>query len=226
MLPLKKWKAWEKILSNWMKYTFVCDPNECDALLEFTARDGFDFPNGVVQITCPCGRQMSLISANIEQQEEKEGTPMETQDQSVPMHYNPNQLVTYKVIDGETVTYPTDKVTVIEYALESARRTADKRNALQSKINQIIDNLTSDYWYSEDVEKEQVLSDLCEILEHNPVKNIDFVATVTINGSIEIPMDEVADFELSDYVYENLSIDTQTGSMYINDFDVDQVDEC
>jgi hypothetical protein len=46
---------------NWVKYTFICDPNECDALLEFTARDGYGFPNGVVRMYCPCGREMQYI---------------------------------------------------------------------------------------------------------------------------------------------------------------------
>jgi hypothetical protein len=46
---------------NWVRYTFVCDPDECDALLEFTARDGYGFPNGVVSMTCPCGREMIYI---------------------------------------------------------------------------------------------------------------------------------------------------------------------
>jgi hypothetical protein len=46
----------------WSKYTFVCDPDECDALLEFTARDGFGFPLGSVEMTCPCGRKMAYIS--------------------------------------------------------------------------------------------------------------------------------------------------------------------
>ena len=46
----------------WTKYTFVCDPDECDALLEFTARDGYGFPNGSVEMTCPCGRKMAYIS--------------------------------------------------------------------------------------------------------------------------------------------------------------------
>ena len=45
----------------WSKYTFTCDPGECDALLEFTARDGFGFPNGSVEMKCPCGRMMSYI---------------------------------------------------------------------------------------------------------------------------------------------------------------------
>ena len=46
----------------WAKYTFVCDPDECDSLLQFTARDGYGFPNGSVQMKCPCGRMMNYIS--------------------------------------------------------------------------------------------------------------------------------------------------------------------
>ena len=46
----------------WLKYTFTCDPEECDGLLEFTARDGFGFPNGQVTMKCPCGRMMNYIS--------------------------------------------------------------------------------------------------------------------------------------------------------------------
>jgi hypothetical protein len=46
----------------WSKYTFVCDPDECDALLQFTARDGYGFPNGSVEMKCPCGRMMNYIS--------------------------------------------------------------------------------------------------------------------------------------------------------------------
>lgn len=46
----------------WAKYTFTCDPEECDALVEFTARDGFGFPNGVVALKCGCGRELNYIS--------------------------------------------------------------------------------------------------------------------------------------------------------------------
>ena len=50
------------MLSVWARYTFVCDPDECDALLQFTARDGYGFPNGIVRMYCPCGREMLYIS--------------------------------------------------------------------------------------------------------------------------------------------------------------------
>ena len=46
----------------WSRYTFVCDPDECDALVEFTARDDFGFPLGVVEMMCPCGRKLNYIS--------------------------------------------------------------------------------------------------------------------------------------------------------------------
>jgi len=44
------------------KYTFVCDPNECDCLIEVTSSDGFGFPSGVTELTCPCGRKTTLLS--------------------------------------------------------------------------------------------------------------------------------------------------------------------
>ena len=148
-----------------------------------------------------------------------------TQVQEAPVHYNPTQLVTYKVIDGSSVTYNTDKVSVIEYELDGVRRTRDKLNSLQSKINRITDNMTEDYWYNPNTDISTVLEDLCEILEYNPVKNVDFSASIRINGSIEIPIADAVDFDLETYVFEALSIDTNTGTVDIHDWDVDSVYE-
>ena len=44
------------------KYTFVCDPDECDCLIELTSSDGFGFPSGVTKLTCPCGKETTLLS--------------------------------------------------------------------------------------------------------------------------------------------------------------------
>lgn len=149
-----------------------------------------------------------------------------TQVQEAPIHYNPNQLVTYKVIAADTVSYPTDKVVDLEWKLEQGRRQVDKTNELQSKINQIIDNMTEEYWYNPNTDAETILNDLCEILKFNPVKTIEFTANISLNGTIEIPLSDYQDIELSDYVFENLSIDSYTGSMDVNGWDIDSVDEC
>ena len=217
-------------MSNWRKYEFVCDPHTCDSLLELTVKDGdFKFPNGVAEITCPCGRQMQCTSANlIVQEQQKEEAPMETTEMGLASNetfYNPNALTVYKVIENGETTYPAIKTVDLEWQLHEKRRLTEKVNGLQSKINRIIDNMTEDYWYNPNTDISTVLEDLCEILEHNPVKNIDFTASVTIHGSIEIPIADAIDFDLDSYVFENLSIDTQTGSMDVHDFDVDRVYE-
>ena len=43
------------------KYTFVCT-GDCDALIEYTFKDGFGWPNGVMQLTCPCNSTCTLLS--------------------------------------------------------------------------------------------------------------------------------------------------------------------
>lgn len=46
---------------KFMTYIFVCDPDLCDARIDVTIREEHDFPNGVVSMTCPCGRAMNWI---------------------------------------------------------------------------------------------------------------------------------------------------------------------
>ena len=117
------------------KHTFVCDPDECDTLAEITTSDRFGFPSGVVQMKCPCGRQMSLVSSTIEDNPTIERQqPMETTNQ-VPMTYDANVLVTYKKIENGETTYPTLKVNDLEWTLEQARRTTDRLYNLESQVN-------------------------------------------------------------------------------------------
>lgn len=46
---------------KFITYIFVCDPDLCDARIDVTIREEHDFPNGVVLMTCPCGRVMNWI---------------------------------------------------------------------------------------------------------------------------------------------------------------------
>ena len=65
------------------KYTFVCDPDECDTLIELTSSDGFGFPSGVTELTCPCGRKTTLLSvehATIPTINQTKGNEMTTTD--------------------------------------------------------------------------------------------------------------------------------------------------
>jgi hypothetical protein len=47
-----------------LKYTFICDPDKCDIMIEITTSDKFGFPGDTSQLRCPCGRDTNLILIN------------------------------------------------------------------------------------------------------------------------------------------------------------------
>lgn len=140
---------------------------------------------------------------------------METTNETiVPEHYNPNQLVTYKVISDGTTTYPTTKVTDIEWALESYR-TMKERSAMQSqRIGQLEERL-SDYL---EMDSEEIVSDICSIFGFNPTKDIEFEANVTITGTVTVPLTELSTFDINDI---DLDISVDAYSYSIDDYNVE-----
>ena len=205
------------------KYTFVCDPDECDTLVEITTSDRFGFPSGWIHNTCPCGRQMSLISSTIEENPIEERQQMETTN-TVPETYNPNLLVTYKSITNGEASYPVIKTVDLEYQLDEKKRILDKLNNLQSNVNRIIDNLSANGWYNPNTDKEEILSELCELLGHEPKQTVRITATVQVEVDYEIPLDEVEDFDAQYFLQDNLTIDSWHGDVTIESFNVEDAD--
>jgi hypothetical protein len=48
-------------MTKYQKYTWIC-PSDCDALIEYTFKDGYGWPNGVMDLTCRCGSNCILLS--------------------------------------------------------------------------------------------------------------------------------------------------------------------
>jgi hypothetical protein len=115
-----------------------------------------------------------------------------------PEHYNPNQLVTYKVIDVDStekyVSYPTVKVTDIEWDLEQNRRNTKNLSQYISNVS-MLESRLPDYL---DMDSEEIVADICSIFGFNPTKEIQFEATATITGTVSVPLDELANFDISD----------------------------
>lgn len=125
----------------------------------------------------------------------------ETTDEIVvPAHYNPNQIVTYKIIDSEahqadyTNWYPTVKVSDLEWELNQYRRERRELNRYTQHVN-MLESRLPDYL---DMDSEEIVADICSIFGFNPTKEIQFEATATITGTILVPLDEVANFDVSD----------------------------
>ena len=213
------------------KYTFACDPNECDCLIEVTSSDGFGFPSGVVEITCPCGRKPNLLSvqhATIQPTNERNTMETDTYGATVtpavPLSYDANVFVTYKdIIDG-TATYPTIKVNELEYRLDRIKRLEDQLSTSNGQISKIIDNLSEESWFNPNTEKEEILNDLCAILDYEPKKEVRFEGTIYFSGRVDVPLAEYEDFDLDDYV-NDITVDCYNGDVVIDEYHTEDVRE-
>jgi hypothetical protein len=145
---------------------------------------------------------------------------METTETLMPEHYNPNQLVTYKVINNGDATYPTTKVVDIEWQLENARSTDRQLSSLRLSVSNLEDILPK--WLEEDTDAAEIVSDICQIFGFNPTKDIEFEATVTIQGTITVPLAEIADFDI-DSVDLNVDASSYSHDVDISDIEVDRI---
>jgi hypothetical protein len=210
------------------KYTFVCDPDECDCLIELTSSDGFGFPSGVTELTCPCGRKTTLLSvehatiapSNQTKEETMEST---TPAVTVPDTYNPNLLVTYKVIRGYSdAEYATDKVASIEWDLHNSRQNSKHNAVLQGKIDAVKDIITEAYGDSED---QETLRSIAEALDIALTRTVEWSATIEVSGTIELDLLADYDTDVESEIYDNLTVDTNNGNIEVIDQEVTNVRE-
>jgi hypothetical protein len=94
-----------------------------------------------------------------------------------------------------------------------------------SKFNAIEENMTEEGWYNPNIEKSDVLSELCEILGITPSKVIKFSGTFSFSGSIEVPFDELEDFDLEYLLQDELYLTSNHGNLEIDSYEVESVGE-
>jgi len=210
------------------KYTFVCDPDECDCLIELTSSDGFGFPSGVTELTCPCGRKTTLLSVEhatiAPSNQTKEETMEETTTPAVtvPDTYNANLLVTYKVIRGYSdAEYATDKVASIEWDLHNGRQSQKRVTTLLSQIDSVKDIITEAYADSDD---QDTLRAIAEALGIELTREVEWSATIEVSGTISVDLLE-GDVDVEQEIYDNLYVDSQNGQIEIVDTEVTNVRE-
>jgi hypothetical protein len=210
-------------------YTFVCDPDECDSLIQLTSSDGFGFPSGVTELTCPCGRKTTLVSvehatiAPSTQTKEEKMEETTTPAVTVPDTYNSNLLVTYKVIHGYSdATYETDKVASIEWSLHNGRQSQKQVNMYLSKIDSVKDIITEAYANSDD---QDTLRSIAEALDIELTRTVEWSATIEVSGTMELDLLADYDTDVEQEMYDNLYVESQNGNIEIVDTEVTNVRE-
>jgi len=213
------------------KYTFVCDPDECDSLIELTSSDGFGFPSGVTELTCPCGRKTTLVSvehATIAPSTQTKEEPMEESTVTttpIPESYNSNLLVTYKVIRGYSdAEYATDKVASIEWDLHNGRQSQKRVTTLLSQIDAVKEIICEAYADSGD---QDTLREIAEALSIELIKEIEFTASIEVTGTYSFNiLENDYDMDLESEVTDALFADSNNGNIEIGDTEVCNVREC
>ena len=219
-------------MTKYQKYTWVCT-SDCDALIEYTFKDGYGWPAGVMDLTCRCNSNCTLLSVEdatipytdspLPTEEEKMETT-ETSAVTVPDTYNPNLLVTYKVIRGYSdAEYATDKVTSIEWDLHNARQAQKTNGVYQDKINTVKDIITEVY---EDSDDKDTLRSIAEALGIELVREVLFTATLEVSGTYTYNiLENDYDLDLDSEVTDALYADSNNGNITIDDTEVCHVRE-
>jgi hypothetical protein len=116
---------------TYSKYTFVCT-GDCDALIEYTFKDGYGWPNGVVQLTCPCGSDtiyLSVHDATIPPINQTKEEKMET--------LTDNHYMTREFLESELVS---NKARIAQLE-EQIQRITQRDYATASTLNKMRDNM-------------------------------------------------------------------------------------
>ena len=217
-------------MTKYQKYTWVCT-SDCDALIEYTFKDGYGWPNGVMDLTCRCGTSCTLLSvedATIPYTDTPltKEEPMETETPAVtvPDTYNANLLVTYKVIHGYSdATYDTDKVASIEWSLHNGRQSQKQVTTLLSKIDTVKEIICDAYADSGD---QDTLRAIAEALDIELIKEVEFSASVEVTGTYSYNiLENDYELDLESEVTDALYADSNNGNIEINDTEVCNVRE-
>ena len=142
----------------------------------------------------------------------------------IPDTYNPNLLVTYKVIRGYSdAEYATDKVASLEWDLHNGRQSQKNVTTLQSKINTVKDIITEAYADSDD---QDTLRAIAEALGIELVREVLFTATLEVSGTYTYNiLDSDYELDLDSEVTDALYADSNNGNITIDDTEVCHVRE-
>ena len=112
----------------------------------------------------------------------------------------------------------------LEWKLERIKRLEQQLSISNGQISKIIDNLSEDSWFNPNTEKEEILNDLCDILDYQPKKEVQFEGTIYISGRVDVPLSEYEDFDL-DEIMSELTVEIYNGDVVIDEFHTEDVRE-
>jgi hypothetical protein len=182
------------------KYTFVCDPEHCDCLIELTSSDGFGFPSGVMELTCPCGRKTTLLSV-------EHATIAPTTTEEVKMetttdnHYMTREFLETQLVENKA------RITQLE---EHIQRVTQRDYATASTLNKVRDNMkefTLEGLDSDDISEAQA-EEIASICGFELTNEFELEVTVMYSITVNARDEESAHNLIHDIDFDSVSYDS------------------
>ena len=179
------------------KYTFVCDPEHCDCLIELTSSDGFGFPSGVMELTCPCGRKTTLLSV-------EHATIAPTTTEEVKMetttdnHYMTREFLETQLVENKA------RITQLE---EHIQRVTQRDYATASTLNKVRDNMkefTLEGLDSDDISEAQA-EEIASICGFELTNEFELEVTVMYSITVNARDEESAHNLIHDIDFDSVS---------------------
>jgi hypothetical protein len=200
---------------QWTKYTFTCDPEECDTMIEVTC-DNYGFPSGVTQITCPCGRRLdvlSVVDATI--------TPSTTTKEETMEEVTTPVVMNLQWVEGDDLITKAYTESDVRHMVWQLKNLTEKQSQWYRKESQLRTFLEENYADSSDQES---LAEIAEMFDVPLTKEIEITVWVRVDATVEV--DLTGDFDgVEDFVSSNLTVDSYASEMSVNNFEIDRVEE-
>ena len=203
---------------TWTKYTYICDPDECDSLIELTFKDTYGFPSGsIYNATCPCGRKPDLLSvtdATIDSSTQKEEQLMET---TIPAPVT----MTLDWVENDVVTTKTYTESDVRHMVWQNKNLTTKQNEWYKKESQLRTLLEEVY---ADSSEQETLAQIAEIFDVPLTKEIEVTAWVRVDMTIEVDMAD-GDYDIEQLVSDNLTVDSYGSEVNVTNHEVERVED-
>ena len=202
-------------MTSWFKYTYVCPT--CDALIEIT-KTGLYTPQ-----TC-CNTHatyLSVVDATIPSSTTtKEETMSATSEYMERQNSALLELIEKK---DSLITRLQDEVSSLTQKLGADHKNCDywksENGRIGSQLIALVDNS-----YDEELSSDEILTQICEIIDYNPTKTIEFEGAIHFYGTIEVPRSEQDDFDLESELAD-IYVEINNGNISIDNYEIDSVRE-
>jgi ribosome-binding protein aMBF1 (putative translation factor) len=202
-------------MEKWHKYEFVCP--YCDGLFNYTITtfsvDYWKCPKCEGRLTL-----MSVADATISPTTQ-EGEKMDISTANNDLEIRNNIKQEMELLYGNEITELKNN---LENKINDHNRALDTISNLRDKIHKF-ENMLSSYCQEATDPDMEFIKEIAELFDVRLTKDISFSATISVTGTMTIDLTDEVD--VSDYLIDNLSVDSYNGDISIDNFSVDDVNE-